>query len=406
MATVHNVGTNNTMNITTVPTELLLLIVSQLSNIEDLLALGSACRVFHEIITQQTSPRVILRLFASSAPTFCSPHPHFLILSLARQIATWTLADPTARKSLLIEAFRGGIDSLYDFCLQNAPFGLSLDQIRRMHAMRFSIINPLSDAIDRMAGEQWYKTPRFWNGGVSEAETLHTDSGRATMQILIYGELFGSTMDVFLRNGGNDRPLEDVIFTQEDRFEFIKYCIPDLCCRSWGEIFKVESTGPYAPDLEGEGVIEEDQTALRHILACRRWHRMWQKAKAIVTVSDTRTVPEEEKFDFTALSQYLNRSREIEVKDDINEEDWRERLYREALVYQGLEGMQLVILPYGKVDKKVLDKASWIRKRIGDMENPFECVKWGARSQIPVSVAPDLLREVQVASRSRYPGNS
>ena len=57
-----------------------------------------------------------------------------------------------------------------------------------LHQARFSIINPLADKIDKMAGDQWYASPdNFWSGGVSEPETLYTESNIAAFQTIIYG---------------------------------------------------------------------------------------------------------------------------------------------------------------------------------------------------------------------------
>ena len=105
-----------------------------------------------------------------------------------------------------------------------------MEDIRRLHQARFSIINPLADQIDRMAGDQWYESVNedFWNGGVSEPATLETESALAAFQIIIYGELFASSMQAFLESEKKLLPSFDV----ETRLDYIKYCIPDRTCQS------------------------------------------------------------------------------------------------------------------------------------------------------------------------------
>ncbi|KAJ3745012.1 hypothetical protein DFH05DRAFT_1459919 [Lentinula detonsa] len=49
-----------------------------------------------------------------------------------------------------------------------------------------------------MAGQQWCKTECIWKGGVSEPATLQTESNRAAYQIIIFGELFASTVQAYL----------------------------------------------------------------------------------------------------------------------------------------------------------------------------------------------------------------
>ncbi|KAF7585408.1 hypothetical protein BBP40_010979 [Aspergillus hancockii] len=386
----------------TLPTELVLAIASQLRNIEDLLSVISTCRQLYSVLSQGTPPRIILRLLAASAPTFASPHPHFLIAALARQISTWTLSQPSSRVPLLRDACRGGIDSLYEFCLQHAPDGLTLEDIRRLHSARFSIINPLSDAVDSMAGRKWVTTEDFWDGGVSEPATLMAEADRAAMQIIIYGELFGSTFDPFLEKGSGVPAGE--VFTVEDRLEFVKYCIPDTWCRSWST-FIVEPVGPYSPEGP-DGDLNEDQLVLQHLLTCRRWRRMWREAMAKIgddffvhgQQNEPRAhhwsdyyiwVDEEGRHDMPGLLR----------------ESWREKLYRDALAYQGIEGMQLVTLPKEKIDGRVLEKARWISSKIAELEKPFDTVTFGPRSKMEIAVVPDLSQEVWVGIRSRWQSN-
>lgn len=116
-------------------------------------------------------------------------------------------------------AVRGGIDALFSLCVSKAS--LSMADIRRLHASRFELINPVSDMIDRRAGPQWNATPRFGNGGASEAYTVDCEPLRTMFQFVIYGELFSSTLQSFL-----DPTAQLPRYDLKTRLEFVRYCIP------------------------------------------------------------------------------------------------------------------------------------------------------------------------------------
>ncbi|KAJ5570432.1 uncharacterized protein N7459_009862 [Penicillium hispanicum] len=358
------------------PNEVLSLLPLHIDNIETFTNAASACRRLRGAFSH-TRPETILRLAASSAPTFFSPHPHFLIAATARQASDWALGNEN-RTKLLREALQGGIDGLYEFCLEHS--GLTLDDIRRTHLARFSIINPLADKIDKMAGLQWYQTPNFWDGGVSDAYTLDTEPDRAAFQIIIYGELFGKSMDAFLDPEKN-LPYFDI----HTRFDYITYCVPDTACGSYPG-FQVLDTGPYKlralpakqrPRHLADGTYAQDQVALRHILQTGRWRRMW--AAAIRSLLD-----DSESF----------------TDEEVEDEDWRKKLYRNALQTQGLEGMQLVTLPKDQVSAHYLEKAQRTRHQIHALNGPPDHEMMGYYGFTPVSHAPDPLTEVEITIRS------
>ncbi|KAL0059045.1 hypothetical protein AAF712_014222 [Marasmius tenuissimus] len=228
------------MQIIDLPVELLSSLPLYIRNIEDFVEFSSTCRTIYNAFSL-THPNTILRLAAASAPTFFHPHPHFLIMATARQVSDWARGNPE-RTEQLQAAFRGGVDGLLELCL--CVGGLTIADIGRLHQSRFSIINPLSDAIDKMAGNQWYSTPNFWDGGVSEPNTIYTDADRATFQIIIYGELFGSSMDAYL----DGEP--EMVFDLQVRLDYIKYCIPDWICEGGYPGLEVLAVGPYVPNRQ------------------------------------------------------------------------------------------------------------------------------------------------------------
>jgi len=84
-----------------------------------------------------------------------------------------------------------------------------------------STINPLEDLIDKCVGAQWYSTPNFWNGGVSDAYTILAEPISTLFDISIYGDLFGPALDVYIETG-----TVPLYATFECRKIFVEYCIP------------------------------------------------------------------------------------------------------------------------------------------------------------------------------------
>ena len=267
-----------------------------------------------------TSSDNILRLAAASSRIFFRPSPHFLVAATARQLGQWALTNNNYED--LREAFYGGIDGLFNLCVLKV--GLTLDDIRRMHARRFTIINPASDMIDRCAGKQWYDVPDFWDGGRSDANTIDVEPERSLFQFIIYGEFFNSTC-AFL-NPSSSMPRFDLGM----RLDYIKYCIPDYMCSTGYEAGPDDSLGmhvlplgPYTPckaidrmtpnEVNGMDEVRRIQVAetnsatglasdpvgLNHILNCRTWREAWEKVH-------------------------------LEINEDFNEE-WRQKLWNAAV---------------------------------------------------------------------------
>ncbi|KAJ4482979.1 hypothetical protein C8J55DRAFT_511176 [Lentinula edodes] len=343
------------VNLIDLPLEILSYLPLFIRNIEDFTEAASTCRTLY-VAFSITSPNCILRLAAASAPTFSEPHPHFLIAATARQISNWALSNAENTRRLRL-AFQNGVEGLLELCIEKA--GLTLKDIRRLHSARFSIINPLADKIDKMAGEQWYQADNFWNGGVSEPATLQTESNRAAYQIIIYSELFASTMEAYLEPKKN-LPKFDLGV----RLDYIKYCIPDRTCRSYPGL-EVLSVGPYSvPYGIGRINLPADQIALRHILSCRRWTRLWQ--------SVTRA-----------------------IGPDFVEDQWKQKLWLDAVQMQGLEGMK-ALGENGVEERRV--HLIRLRSLIEKMDRGDEPLKHfiGTRLQVQVSHAPDFSNEVYV----------
>ncbi|KAF5860053.1 hypothetical protein ETB97_002079 [Aspergillus alliaceus] len=355
------------MSLDVLPNEVLCLLPLYIDNIETFTNAAASCRRLRDCL-YTAHPNTILRLAAASAPTFFSPHPHFLIALTARQASDWALGNET-RTHELGRALQGGIDTLYTFCLNHA--GLTLSTIRTTHLSRFTTINPLSDKIDKMAGKQWYATPDFWDGGVSEPYTIDTEADRAAFQIMIYGELFGRSMDAFLEPE-KDLPFFDVA----TRIDYFTYCLPDWVCKSYPGFERLD-TGPYAAGLERPE--EGDQIAMHHILRSGRWRRMWAAGIRVALAEGS-----------------------VFSDEEVEEEGWRKKLLRDAVQSQGLEGMQLVTVPLEKMDIAYVQRVRWMKEQIDKLDGPPAVERLGKGVLTEVSFAPDPSNEVEIPCRDMW----
>ncbi|RDW71654.1 hypothetical protein BP5796_07688 [Coleophoma crateriformis] len=372
------------MHLTELPVELLAALPSFIRNLEDYTNAASTCRTLR-IAFALAAPHTILRLAASSAPTFFSPHPWFLVMATARQVSDWAVGSES-RTQELRRAFQGGISSLYDLCLHVG--GLTMEDIRRLHLARFSTINPLANKIDQMAGSQWYGAPAFWNGGVSEAWTVSCEPERSVFHIMVYWELFGSTLRAYL-----EPDLGLPKFDLATRLDFIKYCIPDWICNGGYPGLEVLPIGPYLPGSDTQKNLPADQIALQFILNCGRWQRLWEKPM-------------------------------FEVGPDFANE-WRQALWKNSCMSFGMESMEIVteMKVTSEVDSRYLasqtvqpdrvltpawhQRLSRVRAQIEQLDavqhRPRTTVI-GTVLQHPVSDAPNLAEETYVCMAALWPG--
>lgn len=112
------------------------------------------------------SPNAILQLAAAQAGVFFRPSPFFLIAATARDLGNWARQSEANEKELAGK-LENGIDALMDLALEHC--GLTVQRIRELHTMRFSVLNPVENIIDQCVGQQWYALPGFWDGAVDDA---------------------------------------------------------------------------------------------------------------------------------------------------------------------------------------------------------------------------------------------
>ena len=89
--------------------------------------------------------------------------------------------------------------------------------------------------------------------------------------------------------------------------------------------------------------------------------------------------------------------REKEGKDvctDYTDEPWSQKLYRNALQTQGLEGMQLVTLPKEGISKECRDQALQIKQRVKLLQEIFDDVTRRNELESRLKDAPDPAAEI------------
>jgi hypothetical protein len=348
---------NNTgPSLASLPIDILSLLPEFLHNIEDYINLGSTCHSLRAALSL-AHPRIILQLAAASSRIFFRPSPHFLVAAKARELADWAAKDPR-NAVLLREAMQeNGVDGLMELCLKHTN-GLTMQRIRELHAMRFAVINPIVDLIDKCVGQQWYDTPNFWNGGVDDAWTIDVDPPETFFHLAIYGGLVAREFDAYIsqiQRGRVDTEqiTKDGAMDVDNRLEYVKYCIPDPDCyqcmstaqnvmRQDGTMDprrKVNTTGPYFMYRQQMGIgfpteirMHGSQVGLGHLLRSERWRTAWEDV--LTTDSgNSLLVPGDWKYDMFESIVLCQGLEGMEMLTTAGREKWRGRvaIWREQI---------------------------------------------------------------------------
>lgn len=307
-------GSSGASYLLRLPAELLWQVPSYLDNIEDLLALGASCSKLRSAVSR-ASPSTVLRLAAASTRIFFQPSPHLLVAASAPSLRRWVVGD-AARVTVLRTALQGGMDGLFELCIQHGE--LTLARIRELHEYRFSTINPVVDLVDRCVGLQWQQTPNFWDGGCSDAETLSVESSETFFQLAIYGDLFGGVEEFedFLKHAesSNRRPFAPSIPVLA-RLDYVKYCMPDWACHGCQHhagprdpLREVLDTAAYA---QSESLRETWQIGMLHLLSSRKWREAWKAVRDV-------------------------------AGGEVGDDGWRQELWENVVVMSGLAGMEML----------------------------------------------------------------
>lgn len=257
--------------------------------------------------------------------------------------------------------------------------------------MRFSIINPVTDIIDKCVGRQWNDTPDFWDGGVSDAYTVEAEASETLFHLAIYGELFAPDFEVFLNQDTQSRRL-----TVDTRLEFIKYCIPDLATFSAQHLARgirmpdgtidprraVKEIGPYTRKANGYSpFINDNNIALVWVLQSSRWRPHWKAARL-------RSGPDFQQ-DFDDGWWF----------DPSDGQDWRQRMWEAVMSCQGLDGLG-TIRP--ELQDPWVSKARRWREKIAALEQAPEWIRVGEQATLEY---PFLLGDLRICGSGHVLGS-
>ena len=314
------------------PRDILFMLPEYLHNIEDFMNTASTCTRLREYAAA-ARPNVILRLAAAQSRVFFRPSPLFLATATARELGNWARQSEVNEQELALK-LEEGVDGLLVLALEHC--GLTMERIRVLHLLRFSLINPVADIIDKCVGRQWYSTPGFWDGGVDDAYTIDAEPVDTFFHLAMYGELFAPDFEPILNRDAQTRRL-----SVDTRLQFIKYCVPDFACHLNGHMASsfsiapdqalnprrhVKDTGPYKKDADGRYPgIKGNNIALTWVIRSRRFRPLYKALRAKAGVPDFQE-------DFDDEWWYV----------DNPDHNWRQRFWESIMVCQGLEGLGML----------------------------------------------------------------
>lgn len=361
------------------PTEILLQLADRLHNIEDFTALSSVCRKFRSAL-QLVPSNTTLRLANNQSRIFFRPSPEFLIAATARQLGDWARKS-TPNEETLATAFQKGIEGMLDLALLHC--GLTMTRIRELHALRFSVINPVTNIIDQCVGVQWGRTENFWDGGVDDAYTVIADPNNTFFHLAIYGELFGPDLAAYLDGDSSSHRSLAV----DTRLEFIKYCVPDFANESHQRDVNfsnatvdprraVKPVGPYARDEKGQYAVvpKDNNVALVWTLRSSRWRPHWREVRG------------------RAGEDFQEGYVENWWYDEDDENDWRQRLWENMMVCQGLEGLGMI---RPELQDSWLERVREWRTKIAALDREPETIKVGKQATYDY---PFLLGDLRICA--------
>lgn len=391
------------------PPEILALLPDHLQTIEDLLSTGSTCRALRHAM-DAARPSTILRLAASQTRIFFRPSPHYLVTAAARELGHWARQSGANEQQLAL-GMREGLDGLLELATGDAGCGLTLARIRELHEMRFSVMNPVTDIIDKCVGQQWYAIPDFWNGGADDAYTIDAAPSETLFHLAIYGELFGPDLDALL-DPDDPKYKDHRSLTPETRLEYVKYSIPDSATHSCGqydpkkirittppdERRMVRATGPYKGN-EYRG--PNHNLALTWTINSSRWRpRLAEMRNLVAGVLEFR---EDSDPDWWYEEEDHAHNAAVIPNGSLGNADyqskWRQRMWENVMVCQGLEGLQMLLPQSDGAGETTAGRERWAgkvrawRRQIEKLEREPALVKVGRQATL---VSPYLLGDLRI----------
>ncbi|CZT15076.1 uncharacterized protein RCC_12098 [Ramularia collo-cygni] len=320
------------------PRDILIMLPEYIHNIEDYTNLSSTCRILRSCMTAAT-PKDILRLAAAQKDVFFRPSPLFLVMATAKELGNWARISD-ANEQEFARRCREGNSGLLQLALQHC--GLSMERIRELHLARFEIINPVIDIIDQCVGQQWYAIEDFWSGGVSDPCTIDAEPAETFFNLAIYGELFSPDLAALLQQDTQSRRLK-----VDTRLKFSRYCVSDIA---------------------GYGSGGGNSIALSWMIKSSRWRPHWQAMRETAAAPD---------FQENFPVDWLYHEDHQRVEDPEAALDWRQRLWGNVMLCQGLEGLGMM---RPDLRHAWIDRVRMWRDQIARLEKEPELVKVGRQA--------------------------
>lgn len=321
------------------------------------------------------TPNTTLRLAAAQRRIFFRPDPLFLLMATAKELGNWARISDSNEQEFAI-ACQGSNEGLLQLAMQHS--GLTMERIRELYLARFAIINPVTDIIDKCVGKQWLSTVNFWDGGVSDAYTIHADASDTFFHLAIYGELFSPDLEAILKQDRESRRLR-----VDTRLEFIKYCVPDSGCEEESEDPRrnVKAVGPYASE-NGRYVKwpNNNNIALTWTLRSSRWKPHWREIRS-------QAAPD---FQGNFDDGWWYVPDEAWEEEEGTARDWRQAMWENVMICQGLEGMGMM---RPTLRHLWVDKARTWKEQISKLEKEPELTKVGRQATLE---SPYLLGDLRI----------
>lgn len=243
-------------------------------------------------------PHTILQLAWESRQTFFQPSPQLLSTVIAAQVGSWVRESDENEAELVAGLGRKGMYHIMDLALRHKHIGLTMERIRELHEMKFSVINPVTKIMEEC----------------QKGLNYHVDADILFFFLATYGELFGPDYEPFLNPA---LPLRRRL-KFETRLKFVQKYIPGAATES----LNVDSIRlPDGSDnLNGRRMIAQNlYFLLLHDDWCRLQKRARQEAGA--------------RPDFDDLPKFWT----------FSPRNWRQSMLEDLMNCQGLEGLGMMI---------------------------------------------------------------
>ena len=220
------------MNFLDLPSDIINSLPIYLHSVTDLYALLSTCRALYIAYgsSKVRLPPVLPRLFGQP---LLPPHPHLLLAGTVRQVADWAVLS-IANRARLHTSLLEGNDGLLKLSEQVAC--MSLKDMRDLHDLKYSLLNPLTRTVDIEAGPQMVRDNGYDPDNYSW--TIVCDPDVALLNYWIYCELFHHNVNEILNHSTRTSLLPKPLDLKTRR-RWIAYCVPDANNhrnRAWKEI--------------------------------------------------------------------------------------------------------------------------------------------------------------------------